>query len=372
MHKRKEDIVKTIEQYTRQLIEEARALFHLDVVKREFQERHNYAQAKGGLEDLPEPEEILQTVRDATIEQLPETMIGLHQYAECWASASEIHAQAGAYESFVSFMNVRPGDLVVDLGCGSGGLLKTLIERNVAVIGVDLNPFLLEKAREYLLGVSGIQGVDILSDLSVGYSPGRGIVFRGTPEIFEHDFRNPILLFDDFTNPQNLIRLLYANGRMADRVAFILPGGSGAQTSLEIWSHLRGQDKDLQDPLRRKKGIIDTISSYIARDGQFISALRTMRTIEEKQEEFDALIESDPQMHEAFSAFAEKTESFRDDPRVTVLEEVAIPLTPEEGKHISLFLADKKMNEMVNGLRHFLYEYIECERMSIASLQERR
>ena len=46
--------------------------------------------------------------------------------------------------------NFTPGELVVDAGCGGGGVTKQLLETGVRVIAVDADPAMVAKARETL------------------------------------------------------------------------------------------------------------------------------------------------------------------------------------------------------------------------------
>src|SRR5215211_5271755 len=42
------------------------------------------------------------------------------------------------------------GKRVLDVGCASGGLTEAFVERGATVVGIDLNPRLIERARERL------------------------------------------------------------------------------------------------------------------------------------------------------------------------------------------------------------------------------
>ncbi|MER3412425.1 MAG: hypothetical protein C4305_09135, partial [Thermoleophilia bacterium] len=43
---------------------------------------------------------------------------------------------------------LEPGDTVLDLACGDGGLGEALLARGLRYVGVDLSPAMVEAARE--------------------------------------------------------------------------------------------------------------------------------------------------------------------------------------------------------------------------------
>jgi SAM-dependent methyltransferase len=54
-----------------------------------------------------------------------------------------------AFSTIVEACRLRPGELAVDIGCGSGEFLARLVTRwNCRGIGVDLSPFAIERARQ--------------------------------------------------------------------------------------------------------------------------------------------------------------------------------------------------------------------------------
>jgi SAM-dependent methyltransferase len=44
-------------------------------------------------------------------------------------------------------LNARPGERILDLGCGDGALTEKLVARGIEVVGIDMSPDLLEAAR---------------------------------------------------------------------------------------------------------------------------------------------------------------------------------------------------------------------------------
>ncbi|HEX2045785.1 MAG TPA: class I SAM-dependent methyltransferase [Gaiellaceae bacterium] len=53
-------------------------------------------------------------------------------------------------DALVARLPLRPGDRVVDLGCGKAELLLRILERHdVSAVGIDVSPFFLAEAREH-------------------------------------------------------------------------------------------------------------------------------------------------------------------------------------------------------------------------------
>jgi trans-aconitate methyltransferase len=51
-------------------------------------------------------------------------------------------------ESVLELLEVKPGERILDLGCGTGHLTKQIQEQGAEVIGIDASPEMIEKARE--------------------------------------------------------------------------------------------------------------------------------------------------------------------------------------------------------------------------------
>jgi len=58
-------------------------------------------------------------------------------HAFVWKLAGEV----------LALLEARPGELVLDLGCGTGHLGAQLVERGVRVVGLDASPAMIAKAR---------------------------------------------------------------------------------------------------------------------------------------------------------------------------------------------------------------------------------
>jgi SAM-dependent methyltransferase len=65
--------------------------------------------------------------------------------ARDWADAET--QQRPTYEEALRRAAIRPGQLVLDIGCGSGAFLRSAADRGAAVFGLDASPALLEIAR---------------------------------------------------------------------------------------------------------------------------------------------------------------------------------------------------------------------------------
>ncbi|MBD2728492.1 methyltransferase domain-containing protein [Nostoc sp. FACHB-892] len=59
------------------------------------------------------------------------------------------HAFVWQYgEDLLKFLNPKPGELILDLGCGTGQLTEKIAQAGAEVLGVDHAPAMIEKARQ--------------------------------------------------------------------------------------------------------------------------------------------------------------------------------------------------------------------------------
>lgn len=51
-------------------------------------------------------------------------------------------------QKMIALSNVKPNERVIDLGAGDGAIIVALAKKNIAASGVEINPFLVRKARQ--------------------------------------------------------------------------------------------------------------------------------------------------------------------------------------------------------------------------------
>jgi ubiquinone/menaquinone biosynthesis C-methylase UbiE len=76
---------------------------------------------------------------------------------------------ATASESLLDDIGLRPGDRVVEIGCGAGGFSKRILKRLGAggvLVGVDYTPSLLDQAKEYVAGASAARFEPVVADVT--------------------------------------------------------------------------------------------------------------------------------------------------------------------------------------------------------------
>lgn len=64
-----------------------------------------------------------------------------------WASIQEITGNAG-YEFAIKYLNIKPGDTLLDIGCGSGLFCHLAFSRGAKVTGIDASNPLIEEANK--------------------------------------------------------------------------------------------------------------------------------------------------------------------------------------------------------------------------------
>jgi ubiquinone/menaquinone biosynthesis C-methylase UbiE len=74
------------------------------------------------------------------------------QMADVYADDADIHPLNVAYDrpAILEMAGDVRGKRVLDVGCAAGALTDALVERGAAVVGIDLNPGLVDRARERL------------------------------------------------------------------------------------------------------------------------------------------------------------------------------------------------------------------------------
>lgn len=74
------------------------------------------------------------------------------QMADLYADDADVDPIKVSYDrpTILAMAGDVRGKRVLDVGCASGGLTEALLERGATVVGIDLNPRLIERARERL------------------------------------------------------------------------------------------------------------------------------------------------------------------------------------------------------------------------------
>ncbi|HPM77397.1 MAG TPA: class I SAM-dependent methyltransferase [bacterium] len=83
----------------------------------------------------------------------PEKRAYFDSIADKWDGWEDLVALPGRLREGLSALGVRPGETVIDLGCGTGNLTAVLVEmvgERGCVIGVDFSPVMLARAQTKL------------------------------------------------------------------------------------------------------------------------------------------------------------------------------------------------------------------------------
>lgn len=89
------------------------------------------------------------------------------QMADVYADDADVDPMKASYDrpTILTMAGDVRGKRVLDVGCASGGLSAMLVERGASVVGVDLNPRLVERARERLGGRAQFYVADIAAPM---------------------------------------------------------------------------------------------------------------------------------------------------------------------------------------------------------------
>jgi 2-polyprenyl-3-methyl-5-hydroxy-6-metoxy-1,4-benzoquinol methylase len=90
------------------------------------------------------------------------------QMADLYADDAAVDPIKVSYDrpTIVAMAGDVRGKRVLDVGCASGGLSEAFAERGARVVGIDLNPRLIERARERLGSKAEFRVADIAAPLS--------------------------------------------------------------------------------------------------------------------------------------------------------------------------------------------------------------
>jgi SAM-dependent methyltransferase len=138
-----------------------------------------------------------------------------------WALSED--QQIPTYEEALRHVHVKPGDLVLDVGCGVGSFLRVVAERGARVFGLDASEALLELARERLPE----------ADLRVGD-------MEAMP--YGHDTFDLVTGFNSFFFADDFVAALREAGRVAKR---------GAPVVIQVWGPHEQNDLEAMKELAR-------------------------------------------------------------------------------------------------------------------------
>jgi len=194
---------------------------------------------------------------DITREEFIELVMGeMADFSREWSLNASLLERAGVYREIADFIGHVDGDAAVELGCGSGELMRAVRPWNpdMALIGMDMNMHLLslaeslsgEKARKYV-------SFDFTSH------PERGIVMQparspDTPLIGK---RETYLFLDDARSMGPTSRAMRDSGAVPALFTLVFPGGG---THLEL-------EHGWYDP-------DDRMSARQATDTMYVSAMK--------------------------------------------------------------------------------------------------
>jgi SAM-dependent methyltransferase len=93
--------------------------------------------------------------RDAIRSAVDDSLRALNDYdqmADLYADDADVDPIKTSYDrpAIVAMAGDVRGKRVLELGCAAGGLTELLLERGATVVGLDLNPRLIERAREHI------------------------------------------------------------------------------------------------------------------------------------------------------------------------------------------------------------------------------
>lgn len=72
------------------------------------------------------------------------------QYDAWFEQAGNRHCLDLEIRLILELMDLRPGQRILDIGCGTGTSLMPLLDKGVSLTGVDPSPYMLDRARERL------------------------------------------------------------------------------------------------------------------------------------------------------------------------------------------------------------------------------
>ena len=159
--------------------------------------------------------------------------------------AANSYQQAGVYAELATFIHAAPGDLVFDAGCGRADLLTALKTSNG--IGIDVNPYLLDKAEKLLRS----HGLNVVNHGNPQFAFASRLGLYPTGSFLQRDLdKSGIHLYcDNILDFEVSKQALEKFGNKATILVTILPDVVGAHYNMEFIAQITETQPYKKDPL---------------------------------------------------------------------------------------------------------------------------
>lgn len=140
---------------------------------------------------------------------------GVYDVKHGVTSPGQFHNFARHYEPFLG-RAIRPGSHVLEIGCGTGWYTRWLMDRGCTVVGMDISPKMLERARARCPGGTFVVGdcEDPMGVLDESIAAGRFDVILGVNTFCYYPNKAAALArYRQLLRPQGQIVLIEVNGR---------------------------------------------------------------------------------------------------------------------------------------------------------------
>lgn len=129
------------------------------------------------------------------------------QMADLYADDAEVDPMKVSYDrpAIIAMAGDVVGKRVLDIGCASGALSEAFVELGAIVVGVDLNPRLVERARERLAGRAEFHVADVAGPMPFLESESFDVAAASLVLHYLHDWGPPL---------RELYRVLRPGGRL--------------------------------------------------------------------------------------------------------------------------------------------------------------
>ncbi|HEY3379788.1 MAG TPA: class I SAM-dependent methyltransferase [Armatimonadota bacterium] len=157
-------------------------------------------------------------------------------YATCYDTLTQLRPYQQMHADLIASLDLRPGMRVLDAGCGTGNLERTLAERGLdcQVTAIDFSPEMIRRAQVKCAG-SGLQVSFQVVDLNGPLPFPAGSFDRIVSNNVLYALRDPVAVLDQFAH------VLTPTGRMAHAIP--LQGFSMHAVLQEHLQHLQGLQK---------------------------------------------------------------------------------------------------------------------------------